>query len=162
MKKEKRTTTSLTIDKDDLPMFNELRARESGRKGTNLSQNKFVKELLTFFKNAKQGKMDEGDLCDLILCHVHVLSCFNCGARLEEKVNLRQGDTVGILHIDPGRSNYPREPDEPAELYLECVECSNDEQCPYPNIDCKTCRAENKPLPEYCKRIYNREGDVQP
>lgn len=124
-----RTTTSLTIDKEDLAPLNELRAKESGRKGANVSQNEFFKELLNFYKAAKQGKMDEGDLCDLILRHAHVLTCFNCAALLEEKWNRQQdNDQVGILHIDPGSSNYPREPDEPAQLYFECTECSKERQ----------------------------------
>lgn len=66
---------------------------------------------------------DEGDLDDIILRHAHLLTCCNCGEKLQDKVCLKD-DVVGVLHIDPGRSNYPREPDEPAEAYFECVECS--------------------------------------
>lgn len=128
---EKRTTTSLTINKKDLPQFNKLRSRESGRKGKVISQNEFIKELLDFYKKIKSGKLDEGDLCDLILRHAHVLTCFNCGALLDEKWNRQENnDEVGILHIDPGRNNYPREPDEPAQLYFECIECSKERQKP--------------------------------
>lgn len=65
---------------------------------------------------------DEGDLCALILRHVHLLTCYNCGEKLQDKVRLKD-DVVGVMHIDPGRSNYPREPDEPAAAYFECIEC---------------------------------------
>ena len=65
---------------------------------------------------------DEGELCELILRHADLLTCYNCGAKLSDKV--RRGDQVGMLRIDPGSNNYPIEPDEPAVAYFECVECA--------------------------------------
>ena len=64
---------------------------------------------------------DESELCDLILRNAHLLTCYNCGAKLSDKV---RGDQVGMLRIDPGSNNYPREPDEPAVAYFECIECT--------------------------------------
>lgn len=127
-KSNPRDTTVVNINKEDLEPFNELRAKETGRKGKAISQNEFVKTLLDFYKAAKTGKIEEGDLCDLILRHAHTPTCFNCGARLEEKCIPRQNDTIGVMHISPGSNNYPREPDEPAELYFECYECSKERQ----------------------------------
>lgn len=123
-----RDTTVININKDDLEPFNELRAKETGRKGKVVSQNEFLKTLLDFYMAAKTGKIEEADLCDLILRHAHALTCYNCGALLEEKCNPQQNDTVGVMHIDPGSNNYPREPDEHAELYFECNGCSKERQ----------------------------------
>lgn len=70
-----------------------------------------------------QMRPDEEEVCDIILQNVDLLTCINCGAKLSDKVRLKD-DVVGVLHIDPGSSNYPREPDEPAAAYFECAECS--------------------------------------
>ncbi len=67
---------------------------------------------------------DEGELCDLILQYAHLPTCYNCGAKLSDKVQQVNDDRVGVLHIDPGRNNYPREPDEPAVAYFECIDCA--------------------------------------
>ncbi len=72
----------------------------------------------------KQLPLDEGDLCDYILRHAHLLTCYNCGEKLSDKLPTASDDRVGVLHIDPGQSNYPREPDEPAVAYFECIECA--------------------------------------
>ena len=68
--------------------------------------------------------MKEEDLCELILENAHVLTCFNCGETLELQTSVIPNDTrVGILHIDQGEMNYPREPDIPASAYFECMQC---------------------------------------
>ena len=68
---------------------------------------------------------DEGELSDIILENFHLLTCFNCGEKLEDvKSDYRTGsEEAGVLCIDPGRINYPREPDEPAQAYFECMDC---------------------------------------
>ena len=72
--------------------------------------------------------MNEADLCELILENTHLLKCFECGATLESKMNHATNKTaVGILHIDPGESNYPREPDISASAYFECMDCHETE-----------------------------------
>ena len=69
-------------------------------------------------------EMNEEDLCELILENTHVLTCFDCGGTLESQTSVIPNDTrVGILHIDPGEKNYPREPDIPASAYFECMQC---------------------------------------
>ena len=69
-------------------------------------------------------EMNEEYLCELILENAHVLTCFNCGETLELQTSVIPNDTrVGILHIDPGEKNYPREPDIPASAYFECMQC---------------------------------------
>jgi hypothetical protein len=55
---------------------------------------------------------DEGELSDIILSNIHLLTCFNCGKALKDvpsrhRVGVEEG---GVLCIDPGRINYPREP----------------------------------------------------
>lgn len=30
---------------------------------------------------------------------------------------------IGVLHLDPGELNYPREPDVPASAFFECMDC---------------------------------------
>ena len=67
---------------------------------------------------------DEGELCDIILRHADLLTCYNCGDKLSDKVQVGNDDKVGVLRIDPGSNNYPREPDEPAQAYFECMECA--------------------------------------
>ncbi len=32
---------------------------------------------------------------------------------------------------------------------------TNDEKCPYPELDCEICIKEGRELPEYCFFIYN-------
>lgn len=73
----------------------------------------------------KRALKDEGELADIILRNAHLLTCFNCGEKLEDIHSKGRGRTedIGILCIDPGRDNYPREPDEPAEAYFECMKC---------------------------------------
>jgi hypothetical protein len=75
----------------------------------------------------KRALKDEGELSDIILENFHLLTCFNCGEKLGDvKSNYRTGgEEAGVLCIDPGSINYPREPDEPAAAYFECVECQN-------------------------------------
>jgi hypothetical protein len=70
---------------------------------------------------------DEGELSDIILENFQLLTCFNCGEKLGDvKSNYRAGsEEAGVLCIEPGSINYPREPDEPAAVYFECVECRN-------------------------------------
>jgi len=68
---------------------------------------------------------DEGELSDIILSNIHLLTCFNCGKALKDVPSRhRVGvEEAGVLCIDPGRINYPREPDEPAHAYFECMDC---------------------------------------
>lgn len=49
-KKAERGTTSLNINKEDLAPFNELRAKETGRRGASVSQNDFIKFLLCLYQ----------------------------------------------------------------------------------------------------------------
>jgi len=74
------------------------------------------------------SQADEGKVCDVILQNVDLLTCFNCGEKLgeiKEKIEFPQKDDfMGEFCIDPGESNYPREPDVPAGVYFICVECS--------------------------------------
>ena len=66
--------------------------------------------------------MNEEDICELILKNAHVLTCYNCGETL--RAQSRTLDTaIGVLHIDPGEMNYPREPDVPASAFFECMQC---------------------------------------
>lgn len=48
--KKHRTTTSLNINKGDLGLFNELRAKETGRRGASASQNEFIRFLLSLYQ----------------------------------------------------------------------------------------------------------------
>ncbi len=79
---------------------------------------------------------DEGELADIILRNAHLLTCYNCGEKLEDVHSKRRGRTedVGVLCIDPGCNNYPREPDEPAQAYFECMGCreANDRKAQTP------------------------------
>ena len=70
---------------------------------------------------------DEGELSDIILENFQLLTCFNCGERLGDvKSDYRTGsEEAGVLCIEPGSINYPREPDEPTHAYFECMECRN-------------------------------------
>jgi len=83
---------------------------------------------------SSQVRPDEGKVCDVILQNVDLLRCFNCGARLADlkenegtavQYSRREVARLGELCIDPGESNYPREPDVPAGVYFICVECSH-------------------------------------
>jgi hypothetical protein len=68
---------------------------------------------------------DEGELADIILRNIHLLTCYNCGRALEGVHSKHKGraEDLGMLCIDPGSNNYPREPDEPVQAYFECMEC---------------------------------------
>jgi len=56
---EERGDTSITISKDDLPQFNEYRAREAGRKGeSSLSHPEFLKFLLSLYNGAGNADRD--------------------------------------------------------------------------------------------------------
>jgi len=68
---------------------------------------------------------DEGELSDIILSNIHLLTCSNCGKVLKDVPSRhRVGvEEAGVLCIDPGRINYPHEPDEPAQAYFECMDC---------------------------------------
>jgi hypothetical protein len=75
-----------------------------------------------------QARPDEGKVCDVLLQNIDLLTCFNCGGKLseiKEKIEFpHKDDFIGEFCIDPGESNYPREPDVPAGAYFVCVECS--------------------------------------
>lgn len=50
---ENRGDTSITISKDDLPLFNEYRAKEAGRRGeSSISHPDFLKFLLFLYNGA--------------------------------------------------------------------------------------------------------------
>lgn len=56
---EERGDTSITISKEDLPLFNEYRAREAGRKGeSSLSHPEFLKFLLSLYNGAGNAGRD--------------------------------------------------------------------------------------------------------
>jgi hypothetical protein len=91
-------------------------------------------------ETVKTPTKDEGDLCALILRHADKLTCYNCGENLAEAYSAgATGDKVGVLHIDPGRNNYPRDPDEPAEAYFECMECAQKDK----NLLIKVLKSKN-------------------
>jgi len=51
---EERGDTSITISKEDLPLFNEYRAREAGRKGeSSISHPDFLRFLLSLYNGAR-------------------------------------------------------------------------------------------------------------
>lgn len=66
---------------------------------------------------------DEGQLCDVILWYADMLTCYNCGETLTKNCIHGSDKEIGILRIDNGSTNYPREPDEPAQAYFECITC---------------------------------------
>ncbi len=45
-----RGTTSVSIDKETVPLFNELRAKETGRRGVIISQQEFLHFLISLYK----------------------------------------------------------------------------------------------------------------
>lgn len=56
---EERGDTSITISKEDLPQFNEYRAREAGRRGeSSLSHPEFLKFLLSLYNGAGNADRD--------------------------------------------------------------------------------------------------------
>lgn len=81
---------------------------------------------------SSQARPDEGQVCDVILQNIDLLTCFNCGENIaevkEKEGTIRTDDFIGELCIDPGEYNYPREPDVPAEAYFVCVKCSHIER----------------------------------
>ena len=82
--------------------------------------------------SSNPARPDEGKVCDVILENVDLLTCFNCGEKLievkEKDGTVRTDDFIGEFCIDPGESNYPREPDVPAAVYFVCVKCSHIER----------------------------------
>lgn len=57
---EERGDTSITISKEDLPIFNEYRAREAGRKGeSSISHPEFLKFLLALYREANNSDRDK-------------------------------------------------------------------------------------------------------
>jgi len=73
-----------------------------------------------------QKIMDEGELLKIILDDVNKLTCENCGETLISEQSVKTNDQLGMMHLDPGSRNYPHEPDEPAGIYFECVNCMNE------------------------------------
>lgn len=52
----KEIDTVITIDRDILPLFNELRAREAGRRGVGtVTQSNFVRFLLALYKQVEDS-----------------------------------------------------------------------------------------------------------
>lgn len=52
VEKAERSTTSITIDKEDLPHFKTLKAKEGGRRGAAVSQPEFIRFLLCLYQEA--------------------------------------------------------------------------------------------------------------
>ena len=97
-----------------------------------------VREMLVLFKEGHGIKItdifriNEASIMDMLLKHGDMLTCFNCGKNLTEaetkKINTQAYDRfIAKLILDPGESNYPREPDVPASLYFVCSECATEE-----------------------------------
>ena len=63
---------------------------------------------------------DEGQLLNVILDNAELLTCYNCGERIAET---SRGGDVAVLNMDPGESNYPNSPDEPASAAFTCIKC---------------------------------------
>ncbi len=63
---------------------------------------------------------NEGQLLGVILDNVELLTCYNCGERITET---SRGGDVAVLNLDPGESNYPHAPDEPASVAFTCLKC---------------------------------------
>ncbi len=75
--------------------------------------------------------LDEGSIMDLLLKNGELLTCFNCGRSLTEidgdRIHRHGKDRfIAKLILEPGESNYPREPDMPASLYFVCCECTTE------------------------------------
>ena len=66
----------------------------------------------------------EGDIADILLRYVDMLTCYDCGEKLIDTE--RKGDVVAEMCLDLGSNNYPIEPDEPATIYFRCVKCMKD------------------------------------
>ncbi len=90
---------------------------------------------------------DEADIIDILLAHSNLLTCYDCGKRLVEAHG--EGEVIAELCLDPGRLNYPREPDEPASIYFRCADCirergatkAHSEDC-----ECGECTGEDRAL----------------
>ncbi len=82
---------------------------------------------------------EEADILDILLKHGDLLTCYNCGKKLTDVHP--KGEVVAEMCLDPGRSNYPREPDEPAEIYFRCADCirERDAKKAHPE-DCGCCK----------------------
>ena len=66
----------------------------------------------------------EDDLLEILMKNLDKLTCFNCGKKLVEEMTFPADDIpMGILYFEKGEMNYPREPDIPATIYFECMEC---------------------------------------
>ena len=69
--------------------------------------------------------MDEAELLELILNNVKVLTCFNCGEKLIDRMPSNMQEMLGVIRLDKGSRNYPDGPDDPAGIYFECLKCRN-------------------------------------
>ena len=71
---------------------------------------------------------NEYELLETLITNLDKLTCFNCGKKLVEEINvsLKNDNPLGILYYEHGEDNYPREPDIPSTIYFECMECDND------------------------------------
>jgi len=45
-----RSTTSVNINKEDVEQFNQLKAKETGRRGASTSQQEFIKLLMSLYR----------------------------------------------------------------------------------------------------------------
>ncbi len=64
---------------------------------------------------------EEEDILNILLRHGDLLTCYDCGRKLTDLQP--EGEVVAEMCLAPGRSNYPREPDEPAQIYFRCSDC---------------------------------------
>lgn len=64
---------------------------------------------------------EEADILAILLKHGDLLTCYDCGKKLIDVQP--EGEVVAEMCLDPGRCNYPREPDEPAQICFRCADC---------------------------------------
>jgi hypothetical protein len=70
---------------------------------------------------------EEGQLLDVILDNVELLTCYNCGEKITDGIS--HGGDVAVLNLDPGENNYPHSPDEPASVAFTCFHCFDEPSC---------------------------------
>ncbi len=101
---------------------------------------------------------DEADIIDILLAHGDLLTCYNCGRRLIDVHG--KDEVIGEICLDPGRCNYPREPDEPASIYFRCADCikERDTKKAHPDkCECGECTGEERALELMEKGICHAE-----
>lgn len=90
---------------------------------------------------------NEGDMLEVLLRQGDLLTCYDCGKKLTEV--RPKDDVVAEMCLDPGRDNYPRDPDEPASIYFRCADCirERDAKKIHPrDCGCGKCSGEDRAL----------------